>query len=729
MQQVAPNQDFWHVLVLVFVCVASVSTSYSVESRRQAVRIEMNKGSVWVAGAITSVDYNKSAVLRGPHGVLLRFDYPGTENDPGGATSSPGTRIAIHPGDQVILKGRFAAPRARRNPYDFDEEAYYRSKNWLGSIDEVELITINHQAHARRLAHVLFQIRQEFLNRLETRFLSEENKYLIAALLLGDRSGISGPIQTDFQRTGLGHILAISGLHVGIIAGFVHFILRVLVLRVPVSARIRRKLLAGTSFLCVWLFVGLVGLSASVVRSAIMLSVFLISSFTHRRWGSGHPLWPAGVAGYFILLVRPNDILAPGFQLSFGAVTFILWMVSLEQRHKTKHPIRSAIVSAMKITCAASLGTAPFLAYYFGFVPLGALLFSPIAVLLLSFLVPVVLVSIMLPFGFSSFSTVSELMLNLLIKFSSMGANISWIPSWVGPLYTFPAEIWLPSLVFLMWVYKKHAVVHLLLLGLMAFFSLQGAFQSKKEVTITFLDVGQGDAAVIESPSGNAFVVDLGPNSWSGKSVFKHLQARALTPSYSLLLTHGHSDHVGGLPAFIDQARQTQLLRTDELPQSIFQAGWLKHLDPHIQSVFSGGTIKMGKEIRLFVLNPWLPGAENNDSIVLLLVYGESKVLLMGDAEQEVEMEIVNLFSQLLNAQVIKIGHHGSRSSSTNQLLTAVKPTIGVISAGSKNSFGHPHIDVLQRLENHQISVLQTSTEGAVVIRLDGHISKQWNWK
>lgn len=716
MLEAKSRRDSLHIVVLVFVLCSSVATSCLIESRRHIVRKALPDRSVRFSGVITEAIPRKSAVIKGAIGSLFRVDLS--------EINAP-----LHPGDRVVINGRFSAPKQRRNPYDFDERAFFQSKNWFGSIESITSLVIDHRRHERSLSYAFYRIRRTFLGLIQKRFESPESQHLITALFLGDRSGITLSIQSDFQRTGLGHLLAISGLHVGIIAGLIRFLIRVMALRLPIRSALRTRLIACLSLLGIWVFAGLVGMSASVVRASIMLSIFIIPDFSDRRLGSGHPLWSVGIACFLILLIRPRDIFAPGFQLSFSAVVFILLVMG---RPSTKSGINSfgkAAYSSVSVTCAASVGTAPILAYYFGFVPVGALIFSPIAVLLLTIILPIALLAVFLPGGYPAFSTVAEGLLILLVRFSEVGSNITWIPSWVGPTYTFPVLVWLPTIGFLLWIYGKQTVPRMLILGLMAALSIHACFTPKKGPTLTFLEVGQGDAIVLEGNNKGALVVDLGPGPSSGRTVFNHLKARALTGSYSVLLSHGHQDHIGGFPVLLKQARLTPILKTDELPRFVYHGGWINAKDAQITPILRGQTIHLDESLRIYVLNPLFPGGENNDSIVLLVQYGQSRVLLMGDVEDEAEIQILKRFGSFLGADLLKIGHHGSKTSTSNALLRTVKPTMSVISAGAKNKFGHPHAEVLNRLENHQIDVLETSKEGAIIIRMDGIQMKRLDWK
>jgi competence protein ComEC len=716
MHKVTRGPSNWFVVVVFFVVISSILTSCGLKSGRQNVITGLDGNSFLLSGTVVEVMGSGAFIIKLPLGSFFK-------------TQLLNHSFSIHPGDTVLINGILEAPKARRNPFDFNERIYFHSKGWTGSIKKTTLVLINHESHSNNLRFRIFLVKKWILGRINSRFSTSLSKNFVAALLIGDRTGVDKLITLDFQRTGLGHILAISGLHVGMIAGFGHFIIRFFVLRIPLKPCARTKILSGLSMAFVWIYAILVGVTASVVRASIMISVYLLSAFLGNKRSNHRPLGPLFVALYILLAVRPTDIISAGFQLSFFAVGFILIGIKSTSSHQLIPSIPSKIVSAFSITVFALIGTAPILAYTFGFIPFSSLVFSPVVVLLLSFLIPISLLALSLPWGYSVFSLISEAGLDLLISIGTTGAKMAWIPSWYGPIHSFPIEIWLLTMIFLLLVCGKRSLIRGLLLTSIVLISLIAVFIPSRGVIITFLDVGQGDAIVLETPNGRSLIIDVGPSPWSGQTVYRHLQGRALIEFYDVLLSHGHQDHIGGLPSLIKEARLDRVLRKEALPNSILHGGWISSKNPKVQFLSRGNQISLGQDIRLYVLNPIVPGKNNNDSIVLEIVYGKSKILIMGDAELGAESNILNQFSPLLEAQVLKVGHHGSRTSTSERLLTLLKPESAVISAGTKNAFGHPHFEVVNRLKKHKSTIFQTSEEGAILVQMNGISSKRVYWR
>lgn len=249
-------------------------------------------------------------------------------------------------------------------------------------------------------------------------------------------------------------------------------------------------------------------------------------------------------------------------------------------------------------------------------------------------------------------------------------------------------------------------------------------FHSKK-LTVSFLDVGQGDAIFITAPNGNQVLIDAG----AGRQVLRSLGA--VMPFYDKTIdlvigTHADADHIGGMSFVLERFTVLGIIsngvgsQTDsyELFTERSQAEQAKNMIAR-----QGMRIVLDKNVFLDILFPREDMGEfetNDGSIVARLVYGDNEFLLTGDLPQNREMELVGRFGSLLESDVLKLGHHGSKTSSSAYFLDQVKPKLGIISAGKDNRYGHPHQIVLERLTSKNISYLNTADMGTITLESDG---------
>ncbi|MES2459576.1 MAG: ComEC/Rec2 family competence protein [Armatimonadota bacterium] len=255
---------------------------------------------------------------------------------------------------------------------------------------------------------------------------------------------------------------------------------------------------------------------------------------------------------------------------------------------------------------------------------------------------------------------------------------------------------------------------------------------------MTFLDVGQGDAAVVECPSGKVVVIDGGGKPGTDETaggdpgnqvVVPYLRSRGISTVDVLVATHADDDHAQGLNAVAGRLTVRAALINGfpgtSKPYNRLLARLRSRRVP-LDIARRGQTLSLGDGVRLQVLSPtdkailYGRSASNNQSIVLRVIYGKSRFLFTGDAEEEEEKDMLSTKQISLEADVLKIGHHGSRGSSQATFLDAVHPSVAVISAGRKNNFGHPHPEVLSRLRQRGVRVFRTDQQGAITIETDG---------
>ncbi|MFA4967218.1 MAG: DNA internalization-related competence protein ComEC/Rec2 [Candidatus Margulisiibacteriota bacterium] len=276
------------------------------------------------------------------------------------------------------------------------------------------------------------------------------------------------------------------------------------------------------------------------------------------------------------------------------------------------------------------------------------------------------------------------------------------------------------------WTFLKVAVVILFF-----FFIANIGFGQGKELRISVIDVGQGDSIFVESPSGKNMLIDGGPKykkSDAGrKFVLPFLHSRGINKIDVLVLTHPHDDHVGGLPSVLKDLPVGLVLDSGQPHTSRTYLNFLKIIDSKnipYKVARRGLSLDLGGGVKGNVLNPADPFIEesalNNNSIVIRLVYGKIAIMLTGDMEKEGEQRVLRYFSTGLRSDILKAGHHGSRTSSSIPFLEGVKPEAALISVGIKNKFHHPHPSTIKKFEELGIKIYRTDLNGTITVKTDG---------
>ncbi|MBI2674693.1 MAG: MBL fold metallo-hydrolase [Candidatus Yanofskybacteria bacterium] len=285
---------------------------------------------------------------------------------------------------------------------------------------------------------------------------------------------------------------------------------------------------------------------------------------------------------------------------------------------------------------------------------------------------------------------------------------------------------------------KKLKLIHLgilLCLSVFAFSTHSAAQQKDGLLKIYFFDVGQGDAIFIEAPNGNQVLIDGGPDNMVVQKLGETM------PFYDkdidlVVMTHSDADHVTGLIEVLKRYEVESIVYSNIVRDSALYGAWQEAVgeeDANIADPVSGKVIDLGSGVTLTIVHPAESLASqkmektNNDSVVLTLKYGEMEVLLAGDIEAKAERQIIlnsNLVEgappQGLNADILKVGHHGSKTSTTGEFLYEVSPQVAIIQVGAKNRYGHPTQEVLKRLEDYGIRYYRTDTDGDIKVVSDG---------
>lgn len=528
---------------------------------------------------------------------------------------------------------------------------------------------------------------------------------MLAALMIGDRSSLSIADKKILQRTGLSHLVAISGLHVGLVFAVVMFVMRWLLwpFAVIYQWQPRQYLVLFPALTTALGYAGLAGFAVSTQRALIMLSVFTICRLLARETKLKRVLLISAVV---ILVLDPFSILDFGFWLSCGAVLIIAICSD-----------GAAKVSLPRLQIALWLGMLPMCALFFGRVslisPLTNLLMVPVFCLLL---IPITLLAmLMMLCGVDGLAAV--LVVNLADVFELIFNGLSLLSS-------NPALQWYPlqfdamdySLIFLIALaYLGRLPVNgVMKLGLWSLLLISFLVAPREltegDINITLLDVGQGLSMVLETKTAT-LVYDTGPAYQSGFSaanavLIPFLHTRGVRRIDTLIISHADNDHFGGYPDLKAEFEINDILssRTDKFPSARnCQAGQRWRLD--------------SSEFAIIAPDLTTPRGGNNRSCILQVVSHGVTTLISADVEMPVERYLVEQGADL-RANIMLVPHHGSNSSSTGAFLDAIKPELALLAAGYLNRYGHPHGAVMARYHSRGIGVVSTVKHGSIILKI-----------
>jgi competence protein ComEC len=608
------------------------------------------------------------------------------------------------------------------------------------------------RAHVQKLGEVgtnplqaaLLSVRERGHERI-AQLLPDPEASLLQGIVLGTRRGIPAELYDDYNRTGTSHIIVISGSNIAIVAALFSLVFGRLLGKRPAYW----LTIAG-----ILLYVLLVGGDAAVVRAGLMGGLFATAVYLGRRATAYVSLFAAAV---MLTLIRPLALWDVGFQLSFAAtLSLILFTPALEQRLAralagfAPKALLGALSAAIVVTVAAQVLTIPLILYHFGRLSL----VSPLANLLVVPVQP----AIMTMGGATTLAGLVPLLAPLAqalawgtwLMLAYTNTVVTWMASWplasfdvgeVGPGWLVAYYAGVAGAAWL-WRNRQNLTIPQLFparrsVQAVLSFSAAGVFLAWVAVLqlpdgklhVAFLDVGQGDAVLITTPTGQQILVDGGPSPAALTTALGRQMPFWDRAIDLMIMTHADADHITGLAEAAARYELGGWLDNGEAGEDATYAVCLARLQedqlaPH--AVRAGQELTLEQGIALQVLHPppgpaASPSADaNNRSLVLRLRWRSVSFLLTGDVDAEAERQMLEA-ARPLSATVLKVAHHGSDSASTAEFLAAVDPDYAVISVGKDNAFGHPATGVLQRLDAlGDAIILRTDEQGTIEFTTDG---------
>jgi competence protein ComEC len=679
----------------------------------------------------------------------------------------------LHYGQTIEIQAKVRLPRNFGNPGAFDYAGYlaHRRIYWTATMTTGSEPRVLPGACGSRAMAWLYTLRTTLLTRIEEAYQGKPfNIAMLQALLIGESARFERVWADQFRRTGTYHAIVISGLHVTVIAAVVLTLLGLL----PFDRNVMRLIAA----VLVWMYAAMCGWQAPVVRAAGGFTLHAIGCFYYRK---SRLLNLLAALTFLFLAIDTVQIDEASFQLTFLSVLALGALAApaveattaplryglrdLDDVEKDIHvPPRIAqfrvemrlivetlalwlklpptagmwlvrftllplffIWETILISAVMQLGLALPMVIYFHRLSLSGLSANVIVTPLLTIAVPVALAALIT--GWTWLLNLTAWMVEGSLRIAAWHA--SWEPNWRIPDPPWwLAVAFLASLVVLAVQRRRLFLIPaLVLLGIIVWHPFPPA-GTQGELELTMIDVGQGDSLLIGFPDGRWMLMDGGgipvfgnrpkPKMDIGQDVVSsYLFTRGIRRIDIVASSHQHEDHAGGLPAIIDNFHPSELWAGASPESPIWTT--LRERVGTVRNLRRGDAFDFGS-VHIDVLAPsvdYQPKQmpSNNDSLVLRMRYGEHSFLLTGDTEGVVEEAMI---SGLGKTHVIKVAHHGSKTSTNDAFVDTVQPLFALISAGKDNIFRHPHPDVVRRLEERHASVFRSDEWGLVTIRSNG---------
>lgn len=609
--------------------------------------------------------------------------------------------------DRVYITGEVSIPKERSNPGTFDYRRYLKS---IGIRCIITAENIENVKKAGGIAALLKSAKCRTADIFESAL--GDDSAVVMGLLFGETSGIDEDIIETFRRGGTAHVLAVSGLHLGLLYSFL--------------CRFKRKKRSIPADIAIVLalsaYTALAGFTASVVRACLMIFIHIAGNHLNRRYDL---ISSTCVSMIIILAINPMQIYSAGFQMSFLAVITLGIMIPL---------IQKKIKGILLPMIAVQTGMVPYTMYVFNYVSLTSVISNIPVYFIAAAMIPagiLVIAFCWLPVIAKPAAMITGLFEKLLLWCNDF--------TYMGGVFTF--DVASPSVIFLAVYYififymcseagqialirrnyKKIAAVFAaaVICGAGCSVYLSDGFE---KTDMVFVDVGQGDCLHIKAGGKNLLIDGGGSFNYNvGKSTLKpYLLKNGVTKIDMAIATHLHTDHYQGLKEL------SQTYRIKKL--GVYEANSVN--ENHLKKEFktdeilylaAGDVINMGRNVSVEVLSPDRGNHldekdENKNSLVLRVNVKGSSVLMTGDIDEKGEKTLIA--DTDIKADILKIAHHGSRYSSCEKFIAVAAPKIAVIQVG-KNTYGHPSEEVIKRLEEHKITVLRNDEQGAVGIRVN----------
>lgn len=610
-------------------------------------------------------------------------------------------------GSIIKINAQYTEATRDRNYGGFNYKTYLRTKKIYGifNVENVEIVKNGSD-------NIIIKLRKYIKSELREK-LKKENSELAISLIVGDRSHISSEVEDNFKKANLMHMLAISGAHFSYVILIATFI----------SNRLQHKRLGQLiQIIAIIFFMNLTGNTASVVRAGIM-SILLIGSSICKRQNDS--LNNIAISAIIQIINNPYIIFDSGFMLSYsGVLGIILFYKKISEHIHFK---------SIALTISANIFIIPIMIYNFHTISGSFIISNICASWLLGIIIILEFISLCIPIKL--LYMILDLLIMMLRKIAEICANIPFAQMYV-PRYAIFFVIVIYILIFCRKLKCRKYVYSFLTIGASILLIVNFTDVYQDRMRINFIDVGQGDSCLIRYKGTNIMIDSGGSLSKNkdGKSydigenvLNNYLLNRGITRLDYIMASHFDEDHSHGFIFLLKNMKVKNVIISEQYKtSSIYEQFKQICKKQNIQIIYvkSGDEIRI-KDLAFKILHPKSKENQisenplNNNAIVCMVKYKNRRILFTGDIEKVAENEMVKEYTNGLKADILKVGHHGSKTSTTKEFLDLINPSVALIGVGQNNKFGHPNEDVIKRLEEKNIQIYRTDEMGEISVIID----------
>lgn len=619
-------------------------------------------------------------------------------------------------GDSLYIEGEFKQPEEARNYKGYNYKQYLKTKKIIGTV-ELEKVKILKSSNGSFIHNI-----QKYIRDTINGTLTDEEGNLLLAILLGDKDKLSEDIQESFKTSNLSHMLAVSGAHVSyIILGLTY------VLQNSIIGKKNEKIVCIIFLL---FFMAITNFTPSVTRACIMAVLTLFSGIIYRK---SDVYTNISVAALITLIFNPYNLLDLGFQLSYGGTIGIIIFIKRIQEKKSNSKVINYIKQMALVSIYANIIIIPIMMYHFNTVSFTFIISNIMASPILGIIVITGFLFIIASITVKPLTRLIAIfikpILSILIKISQICSKLPFSNILVVTPYMFNVISYYAIILYCIKSKKnnKCKIIICLLIVLILINFIIYIFPQK--LRIFFIDVGQGDSTLIITPDKKTVLIDGGGSDSfdvGEKVLLPYLLDRRILKVDYVLISHFDTDHCGGILTIMEKVKVKNIIISEQAEHSENYERFKKlmiHKKIRLIEVKKGDKIKIGRYSEFKILFPTSrllsENPLNNNSIVAQFNYNNFKMLFTGDIEKLAEQQILKAEKAEIRADILKVAHHGSKTSSIPEFIKAVKPKIALIGVGKNNTFGHPNQQTIKNLENIKCRIYRTDLQGEIIIKID----------